>query len=324
MATFTDKQELDRQGKIRQLNLVTDPKKLRALKAAGFDAKGRSTGWGKFMDWVDPFATVHMRNAVAKKNLKGTDGYKVFSETRDEFTNMNLGQHKFTADIFKTILGSGIMGGKGSAGAGAGASGATNAVSDAGSSAGANALGAFGSSGGMDVASGAGSAMGGGAMDAFSGMGQSGGGFADAISGIGDVQKGMKTAGDIGEEVGGVLDDDESSIAGTSNGNLRKNYPEGTRVGDDGYLYDQAGNRIDYDIEEENNSDLNKFNNIANDKEKNKKMWGDNIKGILDPNADLVGSATNMVTAGVDYYGSQKSELNKLRGQNVMDQFTFL
>jgi hypothetical protein len=202
-----------------------------------------------------------------------------------------------------------------------GAAGAAGAGAGAGASAGASA--------------GAGAAGGGGFMSGFKNMFSGGGG--DMMKTMGNVQQGMQMGQQAGQGVsdamsgsGGINDEGESADAGgmpvgTSNENLQgKNYPEGSYVNDEGMLVDANGNPIDYDMEAQNNDAMNQFNNIADEKDKNKKVWGDAIKGITNPNADLVGSATNMITAGIDYYNAQKDEVNKLRRANSMDAFAFL
>lgn len=334
MAEFSDTRMLDRQSKSREVRTVKDPKKLALMKLAGFDHMGRSTGWGKAMDWIDPFATVHMRNAIAKKAGAGTDARRVHDETRDEFLAMNLGQHKFTADIFKTIFGGKGMGaGMGAMGQGMGGMFGKMGAGGAGASA-----GAAGAGGGV-----AGAAGGGGGFGNFLGnvFGGGGGQGANMMKTAGNIQQGMNIAQGVGENVSGAMQTegaDNGVVDGTSNSNLKQNFPDGVTEGPDGYLYDQEGNRVDYDIASENAKPENMFNNLGKNignaipsgggqedvQQKNKDEVSKTIKGVLNPNADLIGSATNMITKGIDYYNAQEEEVKKLRGIQQMNEFNLL
>ena len=149
-------------------------------------------------------------------------------------------------------------------------------------------------------------------------MAGGGGGFGGFLGNIFQKKDGMP--GSAGAGSGGVIPSDNMSdqasmgaptnnmVAGTSNNNLEQDYPEGTMVGEDGFLYDQEGNKVDYDMEAENNKPENKF------------MGG--LKQAL--NGGIIQSGVQAVTSGIDYYNAQDEELSKLRSKSSMDSFNLL
>jgi len=343
MALFTDKEELSRQAKSRELHVQTDPKKVAMLKFLGYDNKGRTTGWGKVADFIDPWIFSPMRRGIAKKQLKGTDGGTVFKRTSDEYLGMNLAQHKFTADIFKTIFGGkgmgagmGAMGGMmGKAGgAGGAAGGIGGATGSAGAGAGAGAGGGITS--GLDSIGGAGGGAGGGGfMDMLGGSGSN---IMKAGNTASQVQQGVSAAGEgiagaidgdeknkqedeIGTDVANeamndnVFDTGEDSMAGGTAPGMKKTFPSGARIVN-GQVVDKDGNPLDLEAEgEEYNEDQEGKN-----KENIKKF----VKGVTDPNADLIGSFTDMTTKAFDYYNTQGKEVNRLRKQRSSSTFNYL
>lgn len=227
MALFTDRAELDRQTKARELRAVTDPDKVRAMKMAGFDQLGRTTGWGKFLDVLPSFG---IRQSVAKKYASGTDARRVLDNTTDEMWKYQIDKLGAMANIGVTAA---------TMGAGGGAGGF---------------LGNLGNmfkgknKDGMNPQQGMNNATGNGNAEMLNG-GVSGGDNPKWGEGEIDVN-GFKTS---------------KPLVGTSNNKLQgNNYPPGTYMNDEGILVHKDGNPVDYDMEAENNDKKNTFGDFMN------------------------------------------------------------
>ena len=239
MALFTDRRELDQQAKARELRAVTDPDKVRAMKMAGFDQLGRTTGWGKFLDALPSFG---IRQAVAKKQATGTDARRVLDETTDEMWKYQLDKLGAMANVGMTAA---TMGGSQLAGGGGG-----------------GAMGFLGNlfqgknKKGMD----AGSGVGGGTMP----DGGVQGGNVQGTGVPGTYNPGYQYGEGTMSDPNGLKTNTVTPIGNSNNKLGGKNYPDGTYLNDEGILVDKDGNPVDYDQEAENNDKKNTFGDFMN------------------------------------------------------------